>query len=125
MKSIVRILVWIGAGLASVAAAESVPPRLPLDVFFGGNSIRQPLISPTGRYLAWLQPTNRRFNLVVLDRQAGKKTRITDMKEENILSFLLGQSGPPHLFSAIQGPRIHGCLWRECRRHQARRPPPN
>ena len=108
MKTILRMLVWIGVGLSTVAAAESVPPRLPLDVFFGGNSIRQPLISPTGRYLAWLQPTNRRFNLVVLDRQAGKKTRITDMKEENILSFFWANQDRLIFFQQYKGQESTG-----------------
>ncbi|MEI6106203.1 MAG: S9 family peptidase [Opitutae bacterium] len=77
-------------------AAGPVPPELPLEVFFGGNTITRPALSPTGRYLAWLQPANNRLNLVVLDRQLGKKTRLTDMKEENIVDF--NWASPDRLF---------------------------
>lgn len=79
-----------------LGGAVSVPPCLPLEIFFGGDTISQPALSPTGRYLAWLQPANNRLNLVVLDREKGKKMRLTDMKQENVVGFRW--AGPDRLF---------------------------
>ena len=69
---------------APPGAAATPPPELPLEVFFGNSQIRQLQISPTGRYLAMLQPANDRMNITVIDREKGGKKRITDMKEENV-----------------------------------------
>ncbi|MDB6127460.1 MAG: peptidase prolyl oligopeptidase [Verrucomicrobia bacterium] len=94
-KSLALFLVLLSA-LAAAGGATEIPRPLPLDVFFGGNTIFRPSLSPTGRYLAWLQPANNRLNLVVLDRESGKKTRLTDMKQENVVAF--EWAGPDRLF---------------------------
>lgn len=106
--SLRRFLLMCVALAPSLMAADQPPPRLPLEVFFGGNTIRQPSLSPTGRYLAWLQPVNRRYNLVVLDRQLGKKTRLTDMKEENILSFFWANADRLVFFQQYKGQESTG-----------------
>ena len=71
----------------AVCATEIAPPVLPVEVFFAADAITQPTLSPTGRYLAWLQPVHDRANLMVLDRQTGRKARLTDMKEDYISGF--------------------------------------
>lgn len=95
-RLLAAFLLLLAAPLLRAAEPAAVPPVLPLDVFFGGNSISRPALSPTGRYLAWLQPANNRLNLVVLDRQLGRKLRLTDMKEENVVNF--EWAGPDRLF---------------------------
>jgi dipeptidyl aminopeptidase/acylaminoacyl peptidase len=81
--------VWLTALAISPPgnAAPPIPAPLPLEAFFGGDTISQPALSPTGRYIAWLQSANNRLNLVVLDREKGIKKRLTDMKQENVAGF--------------------------------------
>lgn len=76
-------------GTQAVVAAQPAaqPPELPLEVFFGNPQITQLQISPGGRYLAMLQPANNRMNITVIDREKRTKQRITDMKEENVVSI--------------------------------------
>ncbi len=80
------IIFALGFACARVSAADPVPPEFPLEVFFGNVNFTQLQLSPSGRYLAMLRPANNRMNLVVIDQEAGKSVRITDMKEENIRS---------------------------------------
>lgn len=76
------LAVWF---LLPASARMAPPPELPLDVFFGDEQVRSLRISPTGRYLAMLQPANHRMNITVIDREKGTKKRLTDMKEENVV----------------------------------------
>jgi len=109
MNTFLRMSALALVSVVLLMAAEPVPPpQLPLDVFFGGNTIRQPALSPNGRYLAWLQPANKRDNLVVLDRQLGKKTRITDMKDENVASFFWANADRLVFFQQHQGQESTG-----------------
>ncbi|NBR59832.1 MAG: hypothetical protein EBT89_11835 [Opitutaceae bacterium] len=73
--------------LLLTAAAHAAPPLLPLEVFFGNSQISQLQISPDGRYLAMLQPVNNRMNITVVDRHQGTKRRLTNMREENVVSI--------------------------------------
>ena len=73
--------------LLLTAAAHAATPLLPLEVFFGNSQISQLQISPDGRYLAMLQPVNNRMNITVIDRQQGTKRRLTNMREENVVSI--------------------------------------
>lgn len=63
------------------------PPELPLETFFAEPQASQVRLSPDGRYLAYLTPVHNRLQLVVVDRKAGKKQRLTDMRNESIVSF--------------------------------------
>lgn len=72
--------------LATTAVVASPPPELPLETFFGDPQVSQVQLSPDGRYLALLSPANNRMQLVVVDRKAGKRQRLTDMKEESVVS---------------------------------------
>ena len=44
-------------------------------------------ISPNGRYLAWLEPYERRLNVVVQDTETGARRRVTDSTERDIDGF--------------------------------------
>lgn len=79
----------ISALVVSLAGLlRAAPPlELPLETFFGDPQATQVQLSPDGRYLALLAPTNNRMQLVVVDRQVGKRQRLTDMKDESIVSF--------------------------------------
>lgn len=58
-----------------------------METFFGDAQTSQVQLSPDGRYLAYLAPANNRMQIVVVDRTAGKRQRITDMKEESVASL--------------------------------------
>ena len=55
--------------------------------FFGQPEVSQLRFSPDGRYLAALQPWNKRMNLIVIDLQNMQKTQITSMKENDVARF--------------------------------------
>lgn len=75
-------------GTLLVAASHAAPPpELPLETFFGDPQASQVQLSPDGRYLALLAPANNRMQIVVVDRIAGKRQRITDMKDESVSSL--------------------------------------
>lgn len=80
-----RILIIL-AGLYVAALHAAPPPELPLETFFGDPQASQVQLSPDGRYLALLAPTNNRMQIVVVDRDAGMRRRITDMKNESVSS---------------------------------------
>jgi len=71
--------------LASATALATPPPELPLETFFGDAQASQVQLSPDGRYIALLAPANNRMQLVVVDRKASKRQRITDMKDESVV----------------------------------------
>jgi dipeptidyl aminopeptidase/acylaminoacyl peptidase len=73
--------------LAATVALANPPPELPLETFFADPQASQVQISPDGRYLALLAPANDRMQVVVVDRKAGKRQRITDMKDESVVSL--------------------------------------
>ncbi|MBA3848362.1 MAG: hypothetical protein C0502_00005 [Opitutus sp.] len=73
-------------GLLAVAVHASPPPELPLETFFADPQSSQVQLSPDGRYVALLAPANNRMQLVIVDRKAGKRQRLTDMKEESVVS---------------------------------------
>ncbi len=90
MPPLFRSLAACAALLAATPvarAASSVPPVLPVEAFFAADAVQLPKLSPTGRYLAWLQPLHDRANLVVLDRQTGKKARLTDLKGDFVSDY--------------------------------------
>ncbi|MEN3026690.1 MAG: S9 family peptidase [Chlorobiota bacterium] len=63
------------------------PPRIPLHDFFRNPERAAYAVSPTGRYLAWLAPVERRMNLFVLDRQTGEERQLTAETERDIASY--------------------------------------
>lgn len=75
--------VWAGS-----AAAE-----IPIADLFGLPSISQMRFSPDGRYLAALQPWERRLNLIVVDLQKMEKTQVTSMQENDLTSYFWAGNG--------------------------------
>lgn len=81
---------FIASTLALRAAEPAplpIPPQLPVADLFGLSAISQMQFSPDGRYLAALQPWERRMNLIVVDLQTMKKTQITSMKENDVSGY--------------------------------------
>jgi dipeptidyl aminopeptidase/acylaminoacyl peptidase len=71
--------------LASLRAAPpGPPPEIPVAEFFGQPAISQMRFSPDGRYLAALQPWERRMNVIVVDLQTMQKTQVTSMKDNDV-----------------------------------------
>jgi dipeptidyl aminopeptidase/acylaminoacyl peptidase len=94
--------------LATTVALASPPPELPLETFFGDPQASQVQISPDGRYLALLAPANNRMQLVVVDRKAGKRQRITDMKDESVVGLRWVKSDRLLFFQQAKGQESFG-----------------
>jgi dipeptidyl aminopeptidase/acylaminoacyl peptidase len=60
---------------------------IPLEDFFRKPDKIMLRLSPSGRYLAWLEPFERRLNVVVQDTETGERTRVTDSTERDIGGF--------------------------------------
>jgi dipeptidyl aminopeptidase/acylaminoacyl peptidase len=73
-------------------AKPAIPPELSIEELFSSPSISQLRFSPDGRYIAALQPWERRMNLVVVDLTKMQKTQVTSMKDNNINSFFWASS---------------------------------
>ena len=63
------------------------PADIPVEAFFRREQYAQMAISPDGKRLAALRPTNGRDNLVVIDFLAGKTQTITSYKESDVIDF--------------------------------------
>lgn len=84
MKRLPLLLALFLAPLLSGAPSPAVPPELPLEHLFGLPAISQLSFSPDGRYIAALQPWEKRMNLIVVDLQKMQKTQVTSMKDQDI-----------------------------------------
>ena len=60
---------------------------IPLEDFFRKPQRTQLRLSPSGRYLAWLEPWERRLNLVVQDLATGETRRVTGATERDLAGF--------------------------------------
>lgn len=74
------------AVLTTIAGFAAPPPELPLETFFADPQASQLQLSPDGRYFVFLTPVHNRMQIVVVDRKVNKRLRITDMKEESVVS---------------------------------------
>jgi dipeptidyl aminopeptidase/acylaminoacyl peptidase len=74
------------AGAVLSLSLHAAPPELPLETFFSDPQASQVQLSPDGHYLALLSPANNRMQIVVVDRKAGKRHRLTNMAEESVVS---------------------------------------
>ncbi len=83
MKALRSLALLVCLPLASLCAEPA--PLLPVEAFFESSDISGLSISPTGRYFASLRPVGGRKQIVVVDLEKGTTTRLTDMKEENVL----------------------------------------
>lgn len=73
---------------AAPAPTPTIPQELSVEELFGAPTISRLTFSPDGRYIAALQPWEKRMNLIVVDLQKMQKTQLTSMKEENVADFL-------------------------------------
>lgn len=60
------------------------PPRIPLEDFFRKPDKIMLRLSPNGRYLAYLEPYQRRLNVSVQDLETGESRRVTHATDRDI-----------------------------------------
>jgi dienelactone hydrolase len=77
-------LLLLVAALRGVAA---VPEQISVETFFADPEMRAVQISPTGRYLTFLAPRNKRMNLAILDRETKKTAWLTNMTQESVVFY--------------------------------------
>jgi dipeptidyl aminopeptidase/acylaminoacyl peptidase len=65
-----------------------VTRRIPLEDFFRKPERAGVDLSPSGRYLSWLAPWERRMNLFVRDLETGEERRLTSVKERDLAGTL-------------------------------------
>ncbi len=70
-----------------VQTKETVAPLIPLKDFFRNPTKLAYSLSPTGEYLAFLQPWENRLNVFVEKIGSGKAVRVTSAKERDISSY--------------------------------------
>ena len=61
---------------------------VPLEDFFRKPDKVAPRLSPDGRFLAWLEPWERRLNLTVQDLTSGRKRRVTAARERDLGGYV-------------------------------------
>lgn len=82
-----RLRLFAGAcalAFSSIALAADRPPLLPIENFFGSESIRQMALSPDGNKIALVAPNHGRYSLGVLDTRTGKMDVIVHLEDEDI-----------------------------------------
>ena len=72
---------------AKPTTRHATPADIPVEAFFRREQYAQMAISPDGKKLAALRPSNGRDNLVVIDFLAGKTQTITSYKESDVIDF--------------------------------------
>ena len=87
MRITLLLLLGLLSVLRSTAETPGPAPEIPVADFFGLPEVSQLRFSPDGRYLAALQPWNKRMNLIVIDLQNLRKTQITSMQENDVAGF--------------------------------------
>jgi dipeptidyl aminopeptidase/acylaminoacyl peptidase len=95
-------------GLAAVRLAAAVPPVLPLETYFGEPAMRAVQISPTGRYLTFLAPHNRRMNLAILDRETKKLSWLTSMTRESVVYYVWAKPDRILFSQQLEGRESYG-----------------
>ena len=76
----------LAALVLSALRAAPPPPTAP-ELMFADPEMQTVKISPTGRYITWLAPKNKRMNLAILDRETKQVKWLTNMKEENVVNY--------------------------------------
>jgi dipeptidyl aminopeptidase/acylaminoacyl peptidase len=93
------------AAVCSLAPAAPVPPAdpIPVETFFAAPYMRSPMISPDGRYLAFLAKLGTgRVGVALTDFTTGKTEPLVGGKDENY-SFILWKSPDYLLFGGDVG----------------------
>lgn len=99
--------VTVLAGAAEAATTDTpTVPRLPIELFFDDQSIRQAVISPDGSMVAMIAPNSGRYSIAVFDIKTGKVTVPVHFKDENIRSVFWKGSDRLLFTSAIAGHEI-------------------
>jgi dipeptidyl aminopeptidase/acylaminoacyl peptidase len=73
---------------------------LPLETFFGADSIQQMSLSPDGDKIAMIAPNNGRYGIALLDTKTGKLSMLIAYEKENV-SSLEWKGNDRILFSAF------------------------
>ncbi len=73
--------------LLALRAGAAVPPVIPVETLFADPEMRAVQISPTGRYLTFLAPHNRRMNLAIRDRETKQTRWLTNMTQESVVFY--------------------------------------
>ena len=94
-----------GAPAAKTPDAASIP-RLPIELFFDNQSIRQATISPDGTMVAMIAPNNGRYSVAVMDTKNGKVSVPVHFTDENITSLFWKGNDRLLFYSAIDGHEI-------------------
>jgi dipeptidyl aminopeptidase/acylaminoacyl peptidase len=81
-------------------------PRLPIELFFDDQSIRQAVVSPDGSMVAMIAPNNGRYSIAVLDTKDGKLSVPAHFKDENINSVFWKGNDRLLFTSSIDGHEI-------------------
>ncbi len=87
MRLLPSLLLIFALSLHAAETLPPIPPELPVADFFGLPAISRMQFSPDGRYLAALQPWEKRQNLIVVDLQKMEKTQVTSMKENDVAGY--------------------------------------
>jgi hypothetical protein len=98
----------LATALTGLQAADNPgpAPRLPIELFFDDQSIRQAVISPDGSMVAMIAPNNGRYSIAVLDTKDGKLSVPVHFKDENINSVFWKGNDRLLFNSAIDGHEI-------------------
>lgn len=88
MKTTLPRLLAVIVGLFVTGAHAQPPPPTRPETMFADPDMQTVKISPTGRYLTWLAPKNKRMNLAIQDRETKQVRWLTNMKEENVVNYV-------------------------------------
>ena len=88
MKTTLPRLLAVIVGLFVTGAHAQPPPPTRPETMFADPDMQTVKISPTGRYLTWLAPKNKRMNLAIQDRETKQVRWLTNMKEENVVTYV-------------------------------------
>lgn len=81
------LLLALLPALCPAAETARAVPEIPVAELFGLPMISQLQFSPDGRYIAALQPWEKRMNLIVVDLHKMQKTQLTSMKDNDVSGF--------------------------------------
>lgn len=98
-------LLAVSVFLASVQSVASANP-IPLEHFFGNDSIRQMVLSPDGNKIAMLAPNNGRYSIALLDTTTGKASVVVHFKDEDIQEIFWKGNDRILFFSEVDGHEV-------------------
>jgi dipeptidyl aminopeptidase/acylaminoacyl peptidase len=87
MKTSLYLLIASMSFVASSPGQNPVPPKIPVRDFFRNPETTAYQLSPSGEYIAFLKPYEKRLNIWVQPRQGGQPTRITSVTDRDISGY--------------------------------------